>query len=240
VTLNEKSGDVSDGAYPFESVTTAQTRVIFIRHGESNASVARAIGGYRSCTGLSELGRQQVGRLRDRWIEHPEFEADVLISSNFARARETAEILAPSLGGLPVDVIPGFGEHDPGEECDGLDFEELDARFGPIDWSGGDPYAIGFPGGETVADFDFRVRKTIFETTSRYTGRTIVVACHGGVVAVALRNALKTVPVGGFDMWTINASITELTLVSPGHWRLVRYNDFAHLAGLEMETPRDG
>jgi len=238
--LNEKSADVIGGTYPGLSVTTAHTRMLFIRHGESNASVARAIGGHSSCTGLSPLGREQVERLRDRWIERPEFEADVLISSNFARARETAEILAPAFGELPIEVIDGFGEHDPGEECDGLDFEDLDARFGPIDWEGGDPYAIGFPGGETVADFDFRVRKTIFETTRRYEGKTIVVACHGGVVAVALRSALKTVPIGGFDMWTINASITELTLVAPGHWRLSRYNDFAHLVGLEMETPRDG
>jgi asparagine synthase (glutamine-hydrolysing) len=39
------------------------TRFVLVRHGESNATVARTIGGYRTCRGLSPLGRKQA--LRD-------------------------------------------------------------------------------------------------------------------------------------------------------------------------------
>jgi probable phosphoglycerate mutase len=42
--------------------------------------------------------------------------------------------------------------------------------------------------------------------------------------------------VGGFDLYTTNTSITELRQVSP-KWRLLRYNDAAHLAGLPEATP---
>ncbi|MCU1359202.1 MAG: hypothetical protein JWN99_491, partial [Ilumatobacteraceae bacterium] len=63
------------------------TRLIYVRHGESNTTVARVIGGHRTCSGLSPLGVQQAERLRDRWIERPEFAPDVIIASHFQRAR---------------------------------------------------------------------------------------------------------------------------------------------------------
>lgn len=180
----------------------------------------------------------QVERLRDRWLAEPEFVADVLISSHYSRALETADILAPALGELPVVVIEGFGEHDPGEAFDGLHYEELVEKLGPLDRDS-DPYILGYPGGETVADFHYRVGKTIAETVQQHEGKTIVVTCHGGVVDVALRHALRTPPTGSFDLWTINTSITEFKVVKPGRWRLVRYNDYAHLTGLPGETASD-
>lgn len=206
-----------------------------MRHGESNTTVARRIGGFRTCTGLSPLGQVQSQRLRDRWLAAPEFTADVLISSQFARARETAEIIAPALGGLAVEVVDGFGEHDPGEDCDGITFDEFVARYGNRDWES-DPFSIGFPGGETLAAFHLRVGEAISQTVQRYEGKTIVVACHGGVIDAALRQALRTAPIGAFDIWTVNTSITEFSLVRPGRWKLARYNDAAHLAGLPAGT----
>jgi probable phosphoglycerate mutase len=53
-----------------------------------------------------------------------------------------------------------------------------------------------------------------------------------------LRLALRTPITGGFELFTANASMTELLLVRPGRWRLLRYNDTAHLAGLPAESPR--
>ena len=214
------------------------TRLILIRHGESNTTVARRIGGFRTCSGLSPLGREQAERLRDRLASTGEIAADALISSQFARARETAEIIAPALGGLPIETIEGFGEHDPGEVCDGLTFVEYVERFGSHDWES-DPFLVGFPGGETLAAFHLRVGEAISQTVHRYESKTIVVACHGGVVDAALRQALRTAQLGVFEINTVNTSLTEMQLVKPGRWKLMRYNDHAHLAGLPKETPRD-
>jgi len=214
------------------------TRLIFVRHGESNTTVARRIGGYRTCSGLSALGRQQSERLRDRWLANPEFDADVIIASQFPRAGETAAIVAPALGGLAVEIVESFGEHDPGEVCDGLSFADFVEKYGERDWED-DPYAIGFPGGETLAAFHHRIGQSISETVRRYEGKTIVVFSHGGVIDAALRQALKAPVNGAFDVWTLNTSITEMQLVRPGRWKLRRYNDHAHLAGLDRETPRE-
>jgi probable phosphoglycerate mutase len=208
---------------------------VFVRHGESKTTVARVIGGHRTCSGLSELGRQQAERLRDRWSIGGEIEADVLIASHYARARETAEIIAPALGRLEVVEDPGFGEHDPGPDCDGMGFDEYIERYG-TGWWEGDPFGMSFPGGETVAAFQFRIGQAVRRTIDTLADKTIVVVCHGGVVDAALRLALKAPPTGAFEIHTLNTSITEIHLIKDNMWRLIRYNDVGHLVGLPPHT----
>ncbi len=197
--------------------------------------MARVIGGPRTCTGLSQLGREQAERLRDRWAVGGEVAADVLISSQYARALETAEIIAPAIGGLEVVEDSGFGEHDPGPDCDGMAFDTYIERYG-TGWWQGDPFGRSFPGGETIAAFQFRVGQAIRRTIDTYAGQNIVVSCHGGVVDAALRLALKAPPTGSFEIHTLNTSITEIHLVEDNLWRLIRYNDVGHLVGLPTQT----
>ena len=66
-----------------------KTRVILIRHGESVVTVRRVLGGPRTCVGLSDLGKLQAEKLRDRLASTKEISADVLISSGYPRALET-------------------------------------------------------------------------------------------------------------------------------------------------------
>jgi probable phosphoglycerate mutase len=73
-------------------------------------------------------------------------------------------------------------------------------------------------------------------TLAVHEGLTVVVACHGGVIDAVLRLALKAPAMGAFEIHTVNTSITELLLVKRTTWRLVRYNDSAHLAGLPAHT----
>jgi probable phosphoglycerate mutase len=212
------------------------TRLVLVRHGESKVTVQRIIGGPRSCTGLSELGVQQAERLRDRLAESGELAATALVSSAYPRARETAETIAPVLG-LEVEVDADFGEHDPGPQCDGLGFGEFVDRFGMPDWYG-DPHGVTFPGGETIAEFHHRVGAAVSSTIAAHRGGVVVVSCHGGVVDAVFRLLLRMPMTGGFELHTANTSLTELVQVAPDRWRLVRYNDAAHLAGLPSESPR--
>jgi probable phosphoglycerate mutase len=213
------------------------TRLVLVRHGESQVTVRRVIGGPRTCSGLSELGVRQAAALHDRLTTTGEIDAGVLIASGYPRAIQTAEAIAPALG-LPVTVDEAFGEHDPGPDCDGLSFADFVDRFGMPDWES-DPHDQTFPGGETVAEFHFRVGRALARVVREHAGSAIVVVCHGGVVDVAFRALLGLPQTGGFDLFTLNTSLTELVLGRPGRWRLVRYNDAAHLAGLPLETPRE-
>lgn len=214
------------------------TTVVLVRHGESVVTVRRVLGGPRTCVGLSDLGRRQAERLRDRLADTDELgAATVLMSSEYPRAIETAEIIAPALG-LPIERDERFGEHDPGPECDGLTFREFVDRYGMPDRAG-DPHGVFFPGGETLAEFHFRVGQALSDAISSHAGGTIVVACHGGVVDAAFRSLLHLPATGGFELHTVNTSLTEFAQAQPGRWRLARYNDAAHLAGLPKETPRE-
>ena len=173
------------------------TRLIFVRHGESQVTVNRVVGGPRSCIGLSDLGRRQAENLLDRWTQTAEFIPDLVISSAYPRAKETAEIVLPAFAGRSIEVIPEFGEHDPGPQCDGLKYTEFTERFGDPDWEN-DPYGVTFPGGETIAEFQIRIGAATRALIERVGSGTAVVFCHGGVVDTVLRPALRTSGTGIF------------------------------------------
>jgi 2,3-bisphosphoglycerate-dependent phosphoglycerate mutase len=217
------------------------TRLLLVRHGESVTTVARRIGGPRTCGGLTDLGYDQAARLRDRWRQTGELHPDALISSQFPRARQTADVIAEAFPGIARGVDEGWGEHDPGPDIDGLSFGEYVERHPDAAkaWESQDPDADVFPGGETLRAFHQRVEGALQRTLSAHEDRTVVVACHGGVVDAVLRHVLRTPPVGEFEIHTLNTSITEVHRTERGVWRLVRYNDTAHLAGLPAATSAD-
>lgn len=228
---------MSDAARGAAAQEWPQTRVVLIRHGESNVTVSRVIGGPRTCSGLSALGRQQAARLADRLVATEEIAADMLYSSGYPRAVETAEIVASALG-RDVTLDNGFGEHDPGPDCDGMSFLEFIEKYGVPNWEH-DPYGVTFPGGESIAEFDVRVGATLSKVIQRHPGKTVVVVCHGGVIDRVFRALMRHPPTGAFELHASNTSLTEFMHVAPGRWRLIRYNDAAHLAGLPMSTTRD-
>lgn len=211
------------------------SRLVLVRHGESVATQQHFIGGPRTCRGLTDLGRQQAEALRSRWMSAPELQVDALIASHFPRAIQTAEIIAPALGHLPVEIVPGVGEHDPGPICDGLTYDEFGARYGKeLDWE--DPFREYFEGGETMSAFHHRVATALHDVVNRHPGRTVVVVCHGGVVDVAFRSFLRMPIAGNFTLHTLNTSITSFERFKPRKWKLERYNDAAHLAGLPASS----
>jgi broad specificity phosphatase PhoE len=215
------------------------TRLLLIRHGESVVTVRRVLGGLRSCVGLSDLGRSQADALRERLDRTGEFGGiDVLYSSTMPRAIETAELIAPALPGpegtrREIHLDADLCEHDPGE-ADGLTFTEVVERYGDTDWIA-EPYTQHIPGAESIAVFHHRVMGAITRLVARHPGQTVVIACHGGVIDAALRGLLRLPMVGAFELHTLNTSITELVQAG-AIWRLVRYNDAAHLAGLPAAT----
>ncbi len=209
----------------------SSTRLVLVRHGESRATVERFVGGPRSCTGLTDHGRRQAEALRNRLSAGHDVEATALFASNFPRALETANIIAPSIGSLPVSVDSGWGEHDPGPDCDGMTYDEFIERFGVPRWDG-DPHDVVYPGGETISQFHDRVMEALRRTVRKHEGGTIVIACHAGVIDAVMRQTLHMHQTGKFELHTQNTSLTELFHVQGSKWRLVRYNDSSHLNGL--------
>jgi probable phosphoglycerate mutase len=209
------------------------TRLLLVRHGESNVTVRQVVGGERTCDGLSPLGVRQAEALRERFSRGDEVPVDVLIASTLPRAEETAQILSPGLGDLPVRTESELVEHRPGE-ADGIRFADFGARFGMFD-PREEPDRPLAPGGESLRQFYVRVRTAIDAVVREHLGATVCIVCHGGVIDNAFRDLLGVGLEAPFDLWTLNTSITELRL-RDDRWTLLRYNDAAHLAGLPDRT----
>lgn len=214
------------------------TRLLFVRHGESMATLKEIVGGPKGCSGLTALGRQQSQRLAERIQAGHEPGIDAVLSSNLPRAVETAELAFGSLG-LPLIVDGDLEEHRPGE-ADGVPWAEVTTRFGAYDPEH-QPYARMAPGAETLAEFHHRVNAAVHRLIDTHAGKTVALVCHGGVIDMAFRGMLHLPYRPRYDLWTINASITEFEAshpqgAPPRRWRLRRYNDSAHLAGLPPRT----
>ena len=219
----------------------ARTRLVLIRHGESQVTVDGVVGGAKTCSGLSDRGRRQAEALRDRLARTGEVRADVLLASTMPRAVQTAEIVAPALGGLEVEQVEDLEERRPGE-CDGMTWEAYREAYRGEGWTFS-IYEPLSPGGESFAAFQVRAATTLHRIAARLAGRTVVIACHGGIIESSMV-AFLGLPQGTWSgsMHQPNTSITEWSLdptatgargVPP--WQLVRYNDAAHLADLRVE-----
>lgn len=219
-----------------DAVEPTPTRLLLVRHGESNVTVARTIGGPLTCSGLSDLGREQAARLRDRVAAGELPAIDELWASTMPRAKETAEIVNESLG-LELQIERDLEEFRPGD-ADGMLFADYLEKFGPVDQMA-EPYRELAPGGESRSTFFTRVGKAFDDLAAPRAGKTLMVVCHGGVVDVVFRRLLGLHSEAPFQLWTTNTSITEFITTDhgpPRRWRLGRYNDSAHLHGLPEAT----
>lgn len=209
--------------------TPGATRIVLVRHGQGEVNVSGVIGGIKGCTGLSELGRSQVAAMARRLAASGELaDADVLYASVLPRAIQTAQILAPSLGMRPEDVIEDceLCELHPGA-ADGLVWEDFVATFDAPDWDEDASVPLS-PGGESWVAFVDRSADALETLAARHPGKLIVVGTHAGFIESTLIRHLVGSPKGAqhprMRLRTGHASLTEWEHSDAG-WRLLRYND---------------
>jgi probable phosphoglycerate mutase len=213
------------------------THLYLIRHAESLNAVERRLGDLE----LSPRGIKQAERLRDRLAATREIRADVLISSTFRRAYQTAELLAPALG-LPIVPDDEFQELREGEAA-GLTEEEFLEKYGAPE-PATDPFRRIAPGGESWPEFLLRVGRALHRIIHEHAGKTIVVVCHGGVIEGSFFYffGLSTLTRPAVGLLTENTAITHWQL-RPSfpdrqlRWHLLSYNDYFHLRDLDLARP---
>lgn len=213
------------------------TDLFMIRHGEAVVNVQPIIGGMRGDTGLTDRGRAQAVRLEQR-LRQGEIRADVLYSSTLPRALETATYVSRGLNmpALPCDDIQ---ELRPGV-ADGMSVADYEQRYGWPDWDR-DPYRPLSPEGESWADFLVRSGRIVASLTRQHPEQTIVLVTHGGIIDATFLNffGLNAIVTQRVGFYTMNTSITQWRygsmhgLPNSERWSLVRYNDTAHLIGID-------
>jgi len=192
--------------------------LLLVRHGVTQHNTDRIFMGHDPVP-LAPAGREQVRRLAERLAASPPTR---IVSSDIARARESAEILANRLG-MPIETNAELREVDVGE-AKGFGYAEAAARWPDVFV----PDGLGrFPRGESFAEVADRATAYLRSSVLNDPGRVLVVT-HGGVVrGVAARLlGLSLEAVAGFLIDNASLSIFR---IEAGIANLVTWNDTAHI-----------
>jgi probable phosphoglycerate mutase len=204
-------------------LTIDATRVLAIRHGETDWNVEFRLQGQRDVP-LNARGQWQAERLTQALRDE---RLGAVYSSDLSRAMQTAEGLARGAG-LAVLAEPGLRERAFGE-FEGCTYDEIHQRWpdGAERWRARDE-AFGPTGGESLRDFYERVVATARRLAARHPGEAIAWVTHGGVLDGLYRVA-SGIGLASPRTWRLgNAAINRL-LCSEERITVVGWNDDTHL-----------
>jgi broad specificity phosphatase PhoE len=161
------------------AVRTANVHLILIRHGQTDWN---AIGRWQ---GQADPPLNEAGRMQAQQTAHdlrPQRIA-TLVSSDLRRARETAGIIAHTLG-LKVELDPRLREVNLGD-WQGLYSDEIRARW-PEEmrlWLES-PLASRPPHGESIRELAARVLAAVAEVAAHYPSQRVGIVAHELPIAI--------------------------------------------------------
>ncbi|QBS43959.1 bifunctional RNase H/acid phosphatase [Nocardia sp. CS682] len=169
--------------------TGRPTRLLLLRHGQTELSVQRRYSG-RGNPPLTELGREQAARAAKMLAAKGGISA--VLSSPLSRAQETAEAAATALD-APLTILDGLIETDFGE-WEGLTFLEAAERDPELHarWLG--DASLPAPGGESFDQVRERVDAVRRDLVGLYPGANLVVVSHVTPIKTLLQLALGVGP----------------------------------------------
>lgn len=202
----------------------APTRLLLLRHGQTEMSVQRRYSG-RGDPELTELGHLQAAAAAGRLGEVPDVTA--VLTSPLRRARQTAAAVAEATG-APLVVRDGLTETDFGG-WEGLTFAETRERDPDLHaaWLGSEEAAP--PGGESFAAVGRRVRAERSALLAQHPGATIVLVTHVTPIKMLLREALQGGPGFLYSLHLDLASLSTIDHYPDGGTSVRGVNDTCHL-----------
>jgi probable phosphoglycerate mutase len=202
----------------------AETRILLIRHGETEWNREGRVQGYHADSPLTETGREQVRALAERLAREG---IDALHSSDAGRTRDTADPIGMATR-LPVVHDKALRERNYGV-FEGRTFAEVEREF-PAEYERFRTRDSGYvpPGGESATQFRDRVMAALERIAAEASGTRVAVVTHGGVLGIAYRNAMAVALDARRGYSLANASLNHFRFAA-GCWRLDAWGDVAHL-----------
>ncbi len=170
--------------------TGRPTRLILLRHGQTELSVHRRYSGHGDPE-LTDLGQTQAARAAREIgarLEDQNVEAAAILSSPLRRARQTAAAVA-EITEAPLQVRDRLIETDFGG-WEGLTFAEARERDPELHAQWLRSADVEPPGGESFAAVGERVAAELEWIVSEFPGETVVVVSHVTPIKMLLRDAL--------------------------------------------------
>lgn len=180
------------------------TRLIVVRHGESEANREEIFAGHTDAE-LTDLGRLQAEKL-SRYLEN--YKIDKIYSSDLKRAYNTAVPTAKKKG-IEIEKNPNLREIFAGKwegEKFGNLFNEYRESFSV--WLN-DIGKARCDGGESTAELKDRIEKEIKKIIKENDGKTIMIVSHGTPIR-SLSCIWKNVDISDMQKvgWVPNASVS--------------------------------
>ncbi|GAA4984154.1 bifunctional RNase H/acid phosphatase [Pseudonocardia tropica] len=184
------STDSAAAAAAWTGQAGSPTRLILLRHGQTELSVERRYSGHGDPE-LTELGQKQAAaaaRALATRLSGQGVEPAVVLSSPLRRARQTAAAVAETTG-ADLEVRDGLIETDFGG-WEGLTFTEARERDPELHgrWLGSAD--VEPPGGESFRAVGERVEAERARIVEEFAGRTVVLVSHVTPIKMLLRTAL--------------------------------------------------
>jgi ribonuclease H / adenosylcobalamin/alpha-ribazole phosphatase len=220
---------------PRPSIDVATT-LILVRHGRTALTESRKIsGGTGENPDLSDAGKQDARQVAEElalvgssgnfgYLAKPVS----VVHSPVARALQTAQAIGNRLS-LPLVAEADLAEIGFGD-WDGLTNEEVftgfEEQYGA--WRGS--FEVAPPNGESLKDFDARIKRAFDKILSSYAGQTVVVVAHVMPIRALLRIANDS-SVAGF--WRPNIGPASISIARYfGHEaaEVICMNSTAHLS----------
>ncbi|MCA9361295.1 class I tRNA ligase family protein [Candidatus Kaiserbacteria bacterium] len=157
-----------------EFVPQSGNQYFLMRHGESESNLERKISCEPSNNDpLTEKGREQVLKAA---TELPA-DIDLIIHSGFLRTKQTAELVAKSLGLAEESVVVDgrFGEVVMPKDYNGKTWSDYEALF--PNWA--DRYTSDIEGFENRQHVQKRVGELMYELEAKYKDKKILLVGHG-------------------------------------------------------------
>lgn len=201
-------------------------RLHLVRHGQTPSNVAGALDTALPGAPLTELGREQA-TLVGRELAGSGISPGLVFSSEAARARETAGLIAEEMGGLPTQAVPGVHEVQAGSYEMQTGVKALLAYNRLVrDWLEIGDLTSSLPEGESALDVQERTMPLISELRESYleNNTDVVLVVHGAVMRMISVFAGAVPSQWALDNHIANCGVIEL-VPDGGGWACERWGE---------------
>ena len=181
-----------------------QSNWFLVRHGETDWNNENRVQGY-SDTNLNETGIQQARATADFLMDK---DIDLIVSSDLARAKETAEIIAKATG-TEIFFDKSLREINFGS-LEGMFIPEVNEQYGSFLER---PYQE--LGGETFEEVEERAMKALRNHRKDHEHKNVVIVSHGALLGLVMKNIKKIDHAQSTGLNIGNAEVIKLCIGEP-------------------------
>jgi len=200
------------------------TKLILVRHGETETNIKGKIHKYSDSEVLTSNGIVQIEKTSKALKQYSPV---AVYCSKENRAIQSAKIISKGLN-IPLFETDGLEERNWGDYA-GMSFQEIKEKAGMDKMSFEERYTFHPPNGESWKETEERLLNTLNEILSKNENKNVVLVTHGGSIRIYMPTLLNVSKEESYKYDPDNASISVFDY-KDGKFTKIIYNDTSQLA----------